>query len=225
MGTSRRWLLALGLLLSACGSREGKDDGELVVVLGGAFCPDGHGWAQNRIEHGKLDACGDVLCPDGFAQRIEGGLAYSMHNLACIVEGLRDRRTGALRLKLDHTFTNGSEWSTYTLFVTPTGAVELARYTATDGIYVNGKPAWKCTEESPADAGTGLGHGTGLQEGWQPTQRCVLKPVSFFEHCRAAVETGEESLPGDEAWACVYPDLSQALPWFESCVVQSPTCE
>ncbi len=158
----------------------------------------------DEADNEALAACGTAACPDGFAQRIEGGQPYSFNAMACIVQAMRDRTPGLYRVTLDHTYSNGSDEAEYTIWITASGEVEV-----------------------------GVAHSTSyeetLEEGWDPTERCSLKPQAFFEDCLTAVNADEPAQSNEAAFACIYPgsetDESQELPWFESCEAQAPTCE
>lgn len=159
---------------------------------------------SDEADNEALAACGTEACPEGFAQRIEGGDPFTINFMACIVEAIRDRKPGLYRVTLDHTFGNGAEVSEYAIFVTASGEVEVGvrRFDEVDG----------ASEES-----------------WDPTERCTLKPQAFFEDCLTAVNAGDQIDATPEAFACIYPESgagdSQELPWFEGCEAQAPTCE
>jgi hypothetical protein len=155
-------------------------------------------------DHQALDACGSASCPTGFAQRIEGGTPFALHDMGCIVTALRDRTPGLYRVELDHTWSNGSSTSTHTLLITPSGEVETGELVESS-IYV--------------------GPGNEQTIDYQPTERCALKPVSFFEDCLAEVQMGEDMQATDAAWACIYPESGPEPPWFDGCTAQAPTCQ
>jgi hypothetical protein len=159
----------------------------------GGTAPD-----PDKPDHEALEQCGQSACPTGFAQRIEGGEPFAMNNMECIVTAMRDRTSGIYHVDLNHTWGNGDTTSKYTLFITPTGAIEVAEYVLE---HVDFEP----------------------HEDYKPTTRCALKPASFFEACLTAVSVGQ--MPGDDAWQCVFPDLTSGLPWFDGCTEQPPTCE
>lgn len=158
----------------------------------------------NKADHEALAACGTAECTRGSAQLIEGEWGFAMYGMPCIIEGLRDRKPGLYGMLLDHTFTNGGDSTEFTLFVTPSGEVEVAAYRRSSFEYE--------TEET-----------------WEPTQRCALAPVSYFDGCLTAVQAGDGQDATAAAWDCVYPGgasgTEQELPWFEGCLAKAPTCE
>ncbi len=193
MNQTRALLISLAFSLTACGGTVTEQTD-----------PDPDPDPPNKDDHDAVAACGTAVCPDGWAQKIEGGSPFAMYDMPCVVEGLRDRKTGVYKVELDHTFTNGSETTTFTLFVTPSGEVELAAYRRDD---IDGD----------------------VVEEWAPTQRCTLADVGYFDACLTAVQAGDGMDTTDEAWNCVYPggpsETEQVLPWFAGCEAKAPTCE
>ena len=159
------------------------------------------GTAPNQADHEALLACGDAVCQSkGSAQRIELGDPAAMYNMECILQGARDRQPGIYQVDLSYVHSGGGVEASFTLFVTPTGEVEVAVH----------------RESMLQDD---------FEEKLDPTERCTLKPADFFDACLVEVQAGS-----DAAFDCVYPtssegDMTQELPWFESCEARSPTCE
>lgn len=183
MNHHRMLLLAAGLLLPACGSTTVTTD-----------------TVPNEADHEALAACGASACDSGFAQKIEGDNPFTINKMACIVQAMRDRTPGLYSVELDHTWGNGSESAEITLFITPSGEVEIAV---------------RRTEDYEGEQTVTL----------EPTERCSLAPATFFEDCLTAVNAGDQIESTEEAWACIYPGSEQKLPWFEGCEAQAPTCE
>ena len=200
MKTSILFVLAVGLLLTACGSGDGNDnENENENENGG------------NADHEALAACGSETCGNAQAKRLEAS-PYQVSNMACAVEGMRDRTSGVYKVTLQDTHTVGSDISTFTIFVTPSGEAEVAVHRSVDFLDDNGNAT---TEET-----------------YEPTERCSLKPAAFFESCATVVKEaelapdGEVSDAADAAFDCLYPSESeQELPWFESCEELAPTCE
>src|SRR5262245_26549577 len=168
---------------STGGSAGNRGDGGIGGSGGTAPDPD-------KPDHEALEQCGQAACPAGFAQRIEGGEPFAMNSMECIVTAMRDRTSGIYHVDLNHTWGNGDTTSKYKMFITPTGAIEVADHLLE---HQNFEPS----------------------EDYRPTTRCALKPASFFEACLTAVSAGE--MPGDDAWQCVFPYVTSGLPWFDGC--------
>lgn len=192
--------LALALAPGACrvtndGGGGGSSSGEGSM---GEDSPD----LTHEADNAALAACGDPVCPAGFAQRIEEGYPFSL-DATCLLEGMRNRTPGLYRITLDWTWSNGSESSDFTLFVTSGGAVEVGARRLPD-------PYASCCAQ-----------GT-----WDATRRCTLRPSDFFADCLAMIDLVQTGYGNEDgAMNCVYPLDDQNLPWFESCAVQPSTCE
>jgi hypothetical protein len=158
-----------------------------------------------------LRACSvEEPCPYAELQLIEA----QSHNIptdraSCVLNALAARTPGRYRYLTESVFTNGGVRSDHTLIVTADGSVVYARETMTS--------LYSGTENV-------------VEQGAEPSQRCTLKPPSYFEDC--ATEVGKElGWQEDElAWACAFGDggsfTPSHLPWFEACEAQSPAqCE
>lgn len=155
--------------------------------------------ADNLVDNETLAACATPVCPEGLLQDNRDEEEFSLQNMSCIVEAMRERTTGVYHVKLYSVASVSSEASDFTLFVTPSGDVEISVHRVSNG------------EENNS-------------ESWDPALRCSLAAPTFFDSCLAAVTTGED---GDATAArpCTYPGPAQELPWFEACEPQAPTCE
>jgi hypothetical protein len=160
----------------------------------------------NKLDYEALSGCAELACEPGFAQRIEGGTPFTIHDtLRCIVGAMRDRKPGLYRVTLDHTWGNGSDTAEITVFVSASGEAEV-------GVHHHLKTF-------------GAGEGDVDENTWDPTERCSLAAPTFFEACLTALPSDDKTAPTDEAWACIYPEEAQKLPWFEGCKAQAPTCK
>lgn len=146
----------------------------------------------------------DAGCPGGWAQQIEGGMPFSMIDMACVVTAMRDRTPGRYAVQHNHTWGNGETDEDYTLVITPSGEVEVGMLEST-------------SIQTPD---------LQMSQSYEATRRCVLLDASFFQACLDAIQMGDGSgsVP-QAAWDCVYPSLGSGLPWFDSCVEQAPTCQ
>lgn len=181
------WALAIPVLFVACGKAEVDPE-----------VPDNK--ADNKADNEALAACGTEAC-SSFAQRIEDGGEFTIHNFECVLTAMRDRTPGLYSVELDHTWTNGSDTKYYTLWITESGEVEM-------GVRLY----------SSLDAES--------SETWEPTQRCTPLSADFFDACLPVVLAEEEANMADKAaWDCVFPWPEHELPWFESCESAAPTCE
>lgn len=157
----------------------------------------------NKANAEKLVACGAIDC-GASAQRIEGGVPFAMYNMACVVQALRDRTPGSYNVKLDHTWSNGSENADMYLRVLASGDVMVATHRS---LQIDGQP---------------------LEETWDLVRRCSLVTPNFFDTCLTAVQMGQGPDATPEAWDCVFPESAVstfALPWFTMCLEAVPVCE
>ncbi|HRI70487.1 MAG TPA: hypothetical protein PK156_39920 [Polyangium sp.] len=157
---------------------------------------------KGKADYDTFLTCASPTCK-GWAQRIEGGTPFSMYDMACVVQAMRDRTPGMYGVKLNHTFSNGQNNGEYSLLIGPSGDVTV-------GVYYSG------------DYGT-----PPLDESWDPIRKCSLLAVDYFDACLAAVEMGQGPDAPMEAWNCVFPretTYHPELPWFAACADVAPTC-
>jgi hypothetical protein len=154
-------------------------------------------------EHMALGECGAQRCLFGSATRNEDGSPTGLWNMACIVKAMRDRDSHTYFIWLKQLTSYGDAATLFTVFITPSGAAEVAAADYT----IKVEPDTR-----------------------HPIQRCTLKPVSYFDACLEAVDAGDGSInASDAAWECIFPSgpspIERKLPWFEKCEDATTTCE
>lgn len=140
-------------------------------------------------------------CPRSFVQLIEGYLFTVSLSPECTLQALRDRVPGRYRHDTDSTWSGGSTGSQHVVLVYANGQAGYARDPYGGGF-----------QPTPVEPIAG--------------QRCQLKPARFFEECLAALAANPHS---SLSFRCLYAGeitSTGPLPWFESCVSESPSrCE
>jgi len=153
-------------------------------------------------DHAALGACGSQRCAFGSATRHEDGSPDALWNMSCILEAMRDRTSHKYFVVLNQETSYGTQDTLFTVFITPSGAAEVA--------------AADYTKNEEPDT-------------LHPIQRCTLKPASYFDACLNAVNGIDPFNAPDAAWNCVFPGdttpIERQLPWFDKCEDATTTCE
>lgn len=148
------------------------------------------------LDQGACDV--EEPCGLSFAGTVEGSdNIVTRERLRCTIGALAERMPGRYLHDTHSMFATGSSSAHHTLHVVEGGAVLYVRSTSID----DGEPT---------------------VEG---TQRCRLKPASYFEACLSALDA-----PGEEHFRCAFGSGTDAidseLEWFESCEPDSaPACD
>lgn len=160
-------------------------------------------------DEAMLKAC-DIAepCHESSAQLVENRIAHVLL-FDCVARGLAARTPGRYMHRTDSAWSNGSAGARHTLVIAEDGAALYTRVPYGSGpVSIEGSDA--------------------------PGQRCVLKPVSYFEACATALESYSAvpfgTPPSDEIWACAFGNGDATTPseldWFERCEELSPlACE
>jgi hypothetical protein len=201
----------LGLILACGGDAPPREPADA-----GISGPSGGGGGPPSPNVQAIAACElEDPCPDSFVQLIEG----SSHNInsttLCMFTALAQRRVGRYRHDTNSTFGNGNAGAYHNWIVSSDGTVVYVREP-----YRQVYPPANLGDLPPIEP-----------------LRCTLKPATYFEACRAAVEVLLERgspppYPADDevAWSCTFGDGAVLTPsnllWFESCVSETPLqCE
>jgi hypothetical protein len=162
----------------------------------------------NQDYEALLGCMVDEPCPKPEVQFIEND-SYNIpvETVTCVLSALAARTPGRYPYSTQSVYGNGGVDTEHVLIV------------ASDGSVVYGRKADLSGDGVPDEQ---------RHPGSDPSQRCGLKPASFFEACIGSLEPQ----PRDDAVGvdCAFGDggsyMASHLPWFEACEEQSPArCE
>jgi hypothetical protein len=170
---------------------------------GGSNAGSGGGGGQASSGFDELQACAATEpCEESSAQLIEN-VSYNVERegVRCVLESLRDRKTGRYLHVTDHAFTSGAVGAKHLLLVSADGTVRYAR-----DHYAQGS-AGEVTDPL--------------------AQRCQLADPSYFAGCLTAL--GDSGSVSATAFRCSFGDGTglkpSVLDWFTSCEDEAPLCE
>jgi hypothetical protein len=142
-----------------------------------------------------------------YTQLVESRFHHINSTPSCLFSALAERRPGRYLHDTDSTFSSGTVGALHHLVVGADGTVAYVREP-----YRNVSNVGELPPVEPL--------------------RCILKPPSYFEACRAAVEalmvpddSATSPVDDEAAWSCTFGDgaiiTPSNLPWFESCASET----